>query len=150
MLRTVRGPDAALPEFVPRLSVTVAYLLAVGSVIMLVVFLAHLAQPDSHRDDAARRQYSADRTWLRPSDAPPTDIRRLKRASGSTGVTLLIDAKRVGGSGGETVEPGQHGRASDSGAEYLVEAEGASCGDTEDGEVGGRHEEVAPLPTRCR
>ncbi len=44
VLRTVRSPDAALPEFVPRLSVTVAYLLAVGCVVMLVVFLAHLAQ----------------------------------------------------------------------------------------------------------
>ncbi|MEO7234469.1 MAG: DUF2254 domain-containing protein, partial [Lapillicoccus sp.] len=44
VLRTVRSPDAALPEFVPRLSVTMAFLLAVGSVVTLVVFLAHLAQ----------------------------------------------------------------------------------------------------------
>lgn len=44
VLRSVRSSDATLPEFVPRLSVTVSYVLAVGSVVMLVVFLAHLVQ----------------------------------------------------------------------------------------------------------
>lgn len=44
VLRTVRSGDATVPEFVPRLSVTFSYVLAVGSVIMLVVFLAHLVQ----------------------------------------------------------------------------------------------------------
>ncbi len=46
VLRTVRTESATSGEsaFVPRLSITVAYLLTLGSVLALVLFLAHLAQ----------------------------------------------------------------------------------------------------------
>ena len=43
-LRSVRSQDGSQAEFVPRLSVTVAFLLVTASVIGLVLFLAHLAQ----------------------------------------------------------------------------------------------------------
>ena len=44
VLRSVRSSDATLAEFVPRLSVTLSFLLAVGGVVMLVVFLSHLTR----------------------------------------------------------------------------------------------------------
>ncbi len=44
VLRTVRSSAASRAEFVPDLSVTVAYVLAVASVVGLILFLAHLAQ----------------------------------------------------------------------------------------------------------
>lgn len=44
VLRTVRTETGGEPAFVPRLSVTVAYGLAIASVLMLVFFLAHLTQ----------------------------------------------------------------------------------------------------------
>jgi uncharacterized membrane protein len=45
VLRTVRTEDATTDEsaFVPRLSITVAYLLTLGSVVALLLFLGHLA-----------------------------------------------------------------------------------------------------------
>lgn len=43
VLRTVRSPEEGSSAFVPRLSVTVAFLLTLASVIALVLFLAHLA-----------------------------------------------------------------------------------------------------------
>jgi len=44
VLRAVRNDTSGAAEFVPRLSVTVAFVLAVASVLGLVVFLAHLAR----------------------------------------------------------------------------------------------------------
>lgn len=44
VLRSVRTEDASQAEFVPHLSVTIAFVLAVASVLGLVLFLAHLAQ----------------------------------------------------------------------------------------------------------
>ncbi len=44
VLRSVRSEGGSHQEFVPRLSVTVAFILATASVIGLVLFLAHLAQ----------------------------------------------------------------------------------------------------------
>lgn len=43
VLRSVRSATDGVPEFVPRLSVTFAFVLTLVSVIMLVFFLAHLA-----------------------------------------------------------------------------------------------------------
>jgi uncharacterized membrane protein len=43
VLRSVRSSTEQVPEFVPRISVTVAFLLTLVSVVMLVFFLAHLA-----------------------------------------------------------------------------------------------------------
>ena len=44
VLRTVRASLVGAAAFVPQISVTVAYLLALASVLGLVVFLAHLAR----------------------------------------------------------------------------------------------------------
>ncbi|WP_249360273.1 DUF2254 family protein, partial [Promicromonospora citrea] len=44
VLRTVRDSDDSTAEFVPRLSVTLAVLLALVGVVTLVVFLAHLSR----------------------------------------------------------------------------------------------------------
>ena len=44
VLRTVRNDDAAGAEFVPQIAVTVAYLLAMASVLTLVLFLGHLVR----------------------------------------------------------------------------------------------------------
>lgn len=43
VLRSVRSEDDDIAEFVPRLSVTLGFVLTLASVIMLVFFLAHLA-----------------------------------------------------------------------------------------------------------
>jgi uncharacterized membrane protein len=44
VLRTVRTAPDDQAQFVPHLSITIAYLLALASVVFVVVFLAHLAQ----------------------------------------------------------------------------------------------------------
>lgn len=44
VLRAVRSPLDDMPEFVPRISVTVAFVFTIVSVIMLIFFLAHLAK----------------------------------------------------------------------------------------------------------
>lgn len=44
VLRTIRTADEGGPGFVPHLSVTVAFVLAVASMLSLVMFLAHLAR----------------------------------------------------------------------------------------------------------
>ncbi len=44
VLRTVRTETGGEPAFIPRVSVTVAFLLATASVIVLVLFLGHLTQ----------------------------------------------------------------------------------------------------------
>ena len=44
VLRTVRNAGAAGEEFVPRIAITVAYLLAMASVLGLVLFLGHLVR----------------------------------------------------------------------------------------------------------
>ncbi|WP_194395942.1 DUF2254 domain-containing protein [Microbacterium atlanticum] len=44
VLRSVRSPSEDTPEFVPRISVTVAFVLTIVSVVMLIFFLAHLAK----------------------------------------------------------------------------------------------------------
>lgn len=44
VLRSVRSADDGLAMFVPRISVTVSFVLALASVVGLVIFLAHLAR----------------------------------------------------------------------------------------------------------
>lgn len=44
VLRSVHGSTQTLGEFVPRISVTLSFVLAIASVIGLILFLAHLAQ----------------------------------------------------------------------------------------------------------
>ncbi|MEO9082547.1 MAG: DUF2254 domain-containing protein [Lapillicoccus sp.] len=80
VLRTVRSSDAAVPEFVPRVSVTLSFVLAVASVIVLVVFLAHLARQirvetmlhDVHEDATATLRSTLDE--LGPSPEEPRHV----------------------------------------------------------------------------
>ncbi|CAN5558089.1 DUF2254 domain-containing protein [soil metagenome] len=95
VLRTVRTAAPGRPEFVPDLSVTLGYLLAVVSVIGLILFLAHLARTirvesmlRSVHEDASTL---IDRT-LSPSDAVPQQFADLV----PTGHARLIRAVSSG------------------------------------------------------
>lgn len=76
VLRTVRASSDARTEFVPAVSVTLAYALAVASVLGLIFFLAHLAQTirvesmlrSVHQDASANLR----RELGKPEGAPPT------------------------------------------------------------------------------
>ena len=81
VLRAVRSGDNGGTAFVPRISVTVAFVLGIVSVLGLVLFLAHLARQirvetmlrDVH-DDASATLRSATRPLgdARPQPTPPT------------------------------------------------------------------------------
>ncbi len=83
VLRTVRSSDATVPEFVPRVSVTLSFVLAVASVVVLVVFLAHLARQirvetmlhDVHTDATATLRSTLDQ--LGPSPEEPRLVPRI-------------------------------------------------------------------------
>lgn len=97
VLRSVHSPSESSGEFVPRISVTMSFVLAVLSVIGLVLFLAHLAQEirvetmlrNVHTDASAtvrevlpkRRSASHDGRFLAPSP-PATAVALLAPASG--------------------------------------------------------------------
>ena len=74
VLRTVRASSDARAEFVPDLSVTLAYLLAIASVLGLVFFLAHLARTirvesmlrSVHEDASANLERELDRSQRIP------------------------------------------------------------------------------------
>jgi uncharacterized membrane protein len=73
VMRTVRSQSGAAPEFVPQLSVTLAYLLALVSVVTVALFLAHLAQqirPESMLRDVHAQSRAVMRRVL-PDTAPP-------------------------------------------------------------------------------
>lgn len=102
VLRSVRGSNAIVAEFVPRLSVTLSFVLAVGSVVMLVVFLAHLAQQirietmlrDVHVDATATVKSTltrvADADGPRPTiPKPPPDAVRM--VAPSSGFLVRVD-----------------------------------------------------------
>lgn len=124
VLRTVRTADATEGGelFVPRLSISLAYLLTLGSVLALVLFLGHLASSlrvetmlrDVH--DEARRTWSrapsvhdpeAGRQWPEGTPAPlhaqgsgfviAIDQDGLVTAARRAGVTILL-TQRVGDS----------------------------------------------------
>lgn len=101
VLRTVRTGSDGQRIFVPQLSITLAYLLALASVITLVLFLAHLARQirvetmlkNVHRDAtaAARRGLAVNRARL-PDVllwAVPADAARLMAAS--SGFLISVD-----------------------------------------------------------
>lgn len=80
LLRTVRSPDSGA-AFVPRISVTLAFVLAVASVLALVLFLAHLARQirvetmlrDVHDDATATvAAATSDRSDAQPLPELPT------------------------------------------------------------------------------
>ena len=58
VLRTVRTEDSSGPAFVPRLSVTAGFVLALASVVAIVLFLGHLAR--SLRVETMLRDVSAE------------------------------------------------------------------------------------------
>jgi len=76
VLRTVRNDSDGEAEFVPRIAVTVAYLLAMASVLALVLFLGHLVR--QIRIETMLEHVSADiqdtaRRLLDPLDDHPDD-----------------------------------------------------------------------------
>ncbi|MFC4058982.1 DUF2254 domain-containing protein [Planomonospora corallina] len=117
VLRAVRASLEDQSAFVPQLSVTVAYLLALVSVVALVVFLAHLARQirvesllDSVRTEAAQtmRRCADDRTGTALAPAIPetgtvplcavssgfltsVDEEALLRAAVDTGTVVVLD-----------------------------------------------------------
>ena len=94
VLRTVRSQDAGQAEFVPQLSVTIAYVLAVASVLALVGFLAHLVREirvdtmlrNVHHEAsltlAAALPTGDDDSQQRVPQVPPTADRVMASASG--------------------------------------------------------------------
>ncbi|WP_440073537.1 DUF2254 domain-containing protein [Streptosporangium sp. OZ121] len=97
VLRTVRASLDDQSAFVPQLSVTVAYLLALASVIGLVVFLAHLARQIRVESLLRSVHAEAEATMHRCTDAggrPVADVPATP-ATPATGTTLL----RSGSSG---------------------------------------------------
>ncbi|TQJ30746.1 DUF2254 domain-containing protein [Microbacterium sp. SLBN-146] len=98
VLRSVRSSTEDIPEFIPRVAVTVAFGLTLLSVIMLVFFLAHLAAQlrveTMLKDIHAETDRSIDRLGERNASAPaftgPVDIpadRHIVRATSSGFVT---------------------------------------------------------------
>ncbi|GJF08676.1 hypothetical protein NGTWS0302_21900 [Mycolicibacterium cyprinidarum] len=103
VLRTVRN-SAAGPDFVPQISVTVAYLLAMGSVLALVLFLGHLvrqirietmlghvaadAKNTAHRLLEPADEYSYDVTPTPPAEASIINAR-------SSGFLVEVDERAL-------------------------------------------------------
>ncbi len=100
VLRSVRSPSSGQELFVPRLSVTIGFVLAVASVLGLVLFLAHLAQQirvetmlrNVHADasDTAdrilNRRDSSDRTPVPPAVPDAAAVVTAARSGFLTGV----------------------------------------------------------------
>ena len=93
VLRTVRASLDSQAAFVPQMSVTVAYLLGLSSVLVLVLFLAHLARQIRvesmmravHTEsNATMRRMLADGTDREPQPPvpPPTAVQLCAAASG--------------------------------------------------------------------
>ncbi|MCY0940491.1 DUF2254 domain-containing protein [Streptomyces antarcticus] len=106
VLRTVRTEEIGQPPFVPQLSVTVAFLLALASVLALVAFLSHLARKirvetmlrDVHTDaeDTLRRilPEAGPGAAERPvSPRPPADAVPLP--AGNSGFLAAADEKAL-------------------------------------------------------
>lgn len=105
VLRTVRTEESAGPEFVPRISVTAAFVLTVISVVALVLFLGHLARSlrveTMLRDVSAEAQDTFARELRPPGDdgaAPgyrlPSGEPAIARAPGS-GFVTAVDEPRL-------------------------------------------------------
>ena len=106
VLRTVRTQDASESDyaFVPRLSITVAYLLTLGAVVALVLFLGHLARSlrvetmlrDVHDeavdtyDDVLGTDPPGPRSAVRLPDGPATPL-----AATSSGFLVEVDEQAL-------------------------------------------------------
>jgi uncharacterized membrane protein len=107
VLRTVRAEDAAEggDAFVPRLAITVSFVLALGSVLALVLFLGHLAQAlrvetmlrDVHQEASSvlAREMPADEDGPLPHPELPGGPAVVVTAGTSGFVTDLDEARLV-------------------------------------------------------
>lgn len=101
VLRSVRSGDVSGSAFVPRISVTVAFVLGVASVLGLVLFLAHLARQirietmlrDVHQEASATVRVATepipDGSPAPPAPTPPSDAIAL--TAPSSGFLVSID-----------------------------------------------------------
>lgn len=122
VLRSVRSPGTGQSLFVPKIAVTIAFLLALASTVGLVLFLAHLAQEirvetmlkrvrDSGRDTIRRCLPSIDPSSAASTTGPPPPTARpmfahrsgvlvkideaaLLRAATDAGAVVLLDTPR--------------------------------------------------------
>ena len=105
VLRTVRTGDAGRTEFVPGIAVTVAFLLALASVIGLVLFLAHLTRTirvesmlrSVHQDASATAEAELEISEDQPfslAGLPPADVARPILAD-SSGFLVSVDAEAI-------------------------------------------------------
>ncbi|WP_199516707.1 DUF2254 domain-containing protein [Nucisporomicrobium flavum] len=95
VLRTVRGEHGDLAAFVPQLSVTVAYVLAVASVLTVAGFLAHLAQ--QIRVESMLRDVHADGTrTIRRTMPSAADDAQQPAAVARSGPAATLNAHRSG------------------------------------------------------
>lgn len=103
VLRSVRGQDAVVSSFVPRLSVTVAFVLTIASVLALVLFLAHLAREirvetmlkavHADTEETIRRELSESGDSQRQRPDPPADARPV--LADRSGFLITIDQQRL-------------------------------------------------------
>lgn len=109
VLRTVQTEESAGAAFVPRLSVTAGFVLAVASVVGLVLFLGHLARSlrvetmlrdvsEEARDTYARelrdREDTAEDTAAAGGDLPPAGPAALVPAA-TSGFVVDVDGHRI-------------------------------------------------------
>jgi uncharacterized membrane protein len=101
VLRTVRASLSEQTAFVPQISVTVAYLLALVSVLTLVVFLAHLARQirvewmlrKVHADtDTTMRRVLSEKAG---TTAPPVPDHAVPLCAGGSGFLTWIDEQAL-------------------------------------------------------
>ncbi len=107
VLRVVRSPAESQSVFVPRVAVTLAFLLAIASVVMLVAFLAHLTKQirvetmvlTVHADASGTISNlldgRADREHVAPLPHPPSRARRLWAPS--SGFLVHVDESELFG-----------------------------------------------------
>jgi uncharacterized membrane protein len=105
VLRTVRTGDDTRDVFIPQMSTTLAYVLAVASVIALVVFLAHLVRElrietmltTVHSEAAAEldRSYPADAEPPTSASMPMTDPNETLVEAEESGFLLTVDERSL-------------------------------------------------------
>ena len=104
VLRAVRSGDDDGAAFVPQVSITLSFVLAVASVVGLVVFLAHLARQirvetmlrDVHQDASATVAAVLDRAGdATPGSIPAIPEDAVRLFAGASGFVVDIDHQRV-------------------------------------------------------
>jgi uncharacterized membrane protein len=103
VLRTVRTGDDTRDVFIPQMSTTLAYVLAVASVIALVVFLAHLVRElrietmltTVHSEAAAELDRSYPAEAAPTASMPVTDLNETLVEAEESGFLLTIDERSL-------------------------------------------------------